>query len=203
MRVSFSSANACAVRPRKRATSTVPGKETEAKLHVLARAMITPEADCFEKKRMSSASSRSAGRPARMSLSPKAWQSRERFGRSGASSPQPVRGRSSVKHPRTEPLDREVFDRKTICASGVPRRLPPEVLLPASTASGMQNVTSSPTASRTCPHALFLATTSFMPKAASEASLSMEPCAPPGSSAGTLQIVPVSLRSFRTQAACG
>mmetsp|Transcript_9825 Transcript_9825/g.29410 ORF Transcript_9825/g.29410 Transcript_9825/m.29410 type:complete len:245 (+) Transcript_9825:514-1248(+) len=201
IRVSFSSAKACAVRPMKRATSTVPGKETDAKLHVLACATIAPEAPCLEKKRMSSSSSRSEGRPARISLSPKAWQPKCRFGLSTESSPPPVRGRSRVKQPNTERFDRLVFERNTSFASGVP-----ELFSSSSDSSGTQKVTSSPTASRTWPQASRRTGTSAQPCASLASSLAMAPNAvsrPVLDSAGSLTTTPENLQSFLTRAAWG
>mmetsp|Transcript_80690 Transcript_80690/g.179275 ORF Transcript_80690/g.179275 Transcript_80690/m.179275 type:complete len:206 (+) Transcript_80690:635-1252(+) len=205
MRVSLSSAKAWAVRPRKRATSNMVGKEMEAKLQARACATMVPVAPCFEKKRVSSASSRSPGRPARISLSPKAWQSNDRFGRGGASSPPPVRGRSSVKQPSTDRLDRVVFTKKTSFASagntGASSPFSP------SAASGMQNVTSSPTAKRTCPQFSLRIGTSRRPRASAAPSLAMAPRPSPSpsapSSAGCRTTVPENLCSLFTHAAWG
>mmetsp|Transcript_37642 Transcript_37642/g.113665 ORF Transcript_37642/g.113665 Transcript_37642/m.113665 type:complete len:241 (-) Transcript_37642:426-1148(-) len=208
IRVSFSSANAWAVRPIKRATSTVPGKDTDAKLQVRACATTAPVAPCFEKKRISSASSRSAGSPARMSLSPNAWQSNRRFGRGAASSATPVRGRSSVKQPRTERLDRDVLDRNTSLASAS-GQAPGPLASSASATAGMQKVTSSPTASRTWPQALLRTGTSVIPCALAASSLAMAPGAPSSSvpsaptSAGKRTTTPGNLRRRFTRAAWG
>mmetsp|Transcript_5229 Transcript_5229/g.12096 ORF Transcript_5229/g.12096 Transcript_5229/m.12096 type:complete len:249 (+) Transcript_5229:361-1107(+) len=202
MRVPLSSAKAWAMRPKNRATSMALAKDTEAKLQARACATMAPVAPCLEKKRRSSASSKSSVSRANTSLSPKAWQGNFRFGR-GATvtlSLALVLGRSSVKHPRTVPLARVVLTRDTIWANGFRVRC---VTAPNfSSTSGMQKETTSPGTSRSCPQASVSKATSLRPQRATASSLRIDPSACVAV-LGPRITFPVIFRRRCTHTACG
>mmetsp|Transcript_6885 Transcript_6885/g.21500 ORF Transcript_6885/g.21500 Transcript_6885/m.21500 type:complete len:248 (+) Transcript_6885:1712-2455(+) len=209
MCVSLSSVKACAERLRSFATSAIPGKDTEANPQPRARVETTSVAPCFEKKRLSSASSVSPGRPARMIRSLKAWQSNLRSLRG----PRLLRGLGSrrVKQPRMDREKRLVLARTTICASrspASPSPSSPAKPLPSAPWS-TQKVTSSPAERRAWPHASRRTAASLSPKACCSSSLTIVPMSsaskagPCPSSSGGCSTTPRYFRKRCTRTACG